>query len=166
MTAPSYRVVLGPPDVELARSIGNERADWVQRTGASKGLHTRLDRRYSDLHAAGSELVAARFTDREWTMTTLPGRDRPDVLPDIEVRWSRRAAGDLAVYANDHLERRFVLVVGELPEYDVVGWIGGTEALRIRDTVEGIWRDDERGGWYVPRRFLLDADELRAAVPA
>lgn len=159
-------VVLSWDDVNAAVAVGSSRAERAARRGYTRGVHSEVPSIDRHLHGAAAEIAVARYTGREWIDDLDAFRTLPDVLPDLEVRRPTNPTGDLAVYVDDVLERRFVLATGEIPTFELVGWIVGTEALRIRDTVEGIWRDDDRGGWYVPRRFLRDVAELRATVPA
>jgi hypothetical protein len=56
----------------------------------------------------------------------------PDVGTNIQVRWTNKATNKLIVRDADRSENTYVLVTGECPEYNIVGWIEGTEAKQDR----------------------------------
>ena len=72
-----------------------------------------------DVEAAGAELAVAKLLDTYWFDSG--GPDRGDV-DSYEVRYSRRFDGDLIIRPGDDDERVFVLVVGAIPVYQVVGY--------------------------------------------
>jgi hypothetical protein len=81
--------------------------------------------------SAVSEAQVAAWLGREWTAHTL-GTDKPDngidVAPNIQVRWTERANGNLILHERDHDSRVCVLVRGDASMIktgglEVVGWI-------------------------------------------
>jgi hypothetical protein len=134
-----------------AERVGVSWASWADFTNATKDVHTRLDRRYRNVQAAGSELALALYAGGEdrWNDDAGPGRHLPDVMPDLEARWIRFRHWRLAIYPDDHLERRFVLLFGELPVFEPLGWIDGVTAWRIGEEYQR-----PPHGRYVAQRFL------------
>lgn len=85
----------------------------------------------NDIEAAAAEYAASIATNVRWRMEiekNLTPRP-PDLGEDIEVRWTiHRERGHLPVYDRDPVEHRYVLVVGEIPTFTVVGMIDGSKA--------------------------------------
>lgn len=56
----------------------------------------------------------------------------PDVSDNLQVRWTDKSTNKLIVRDADRDENTYILVIGECPEYNIVGWIEGTEAKQER----------------------------------
>lgn len=140
-------LTLNAAEVEVATVIGTYREKTSRERGfrddshrpASESLHQNID-------AAGAELAALKASGCRWNMTTGDNLAEPDLWPHVEVRHTTRDDGGLIVRPKDKRERLFVLVIGTLPHYRVVGWIRGEEARRD----EHRWQD----AWRVPQACL------------
>ena len=76
----------------------------------------------------------------------------PDLLPDWEVRYRSKEDYDLIVRQRDDDDRRYILVRGQPPVLDVVGWIRGGDAKRAE------WLKNYKGlgsAYFVPADCLI-----------
>jgi hypothetical protein len=124
---------LTPAQAERASRHGLACAERAERNGWSKNVHTEVPSRWRSRQASGAELALAVWLGDEsrWVDDLDAFRDLPDVLPDLEVRWIRRDYWQLPIYGDDHLERRFVLVAGLMPIYELRGWISGNAGASV-----------------------------------
>lgn len=109
------------------------------------------------IEGACSELALAVLTGQPWTgegFRNGPGRrPPPDVGEDIEVRWVAPEGKYLNMDARrDIAHRRYVLLRGYCPEYEVLGWIWGREMTERGFKVEY----PERVVYRVPLDKLRD----------
>lgn len=76
-------------------------------------------------------MAVAKFLCRYWLAGINTFKD-PDVAPNIEVRRNTYPEGRslLKVKPTDPDARRYVLVRGQMPTFEIVGWIWGHEAKR------------------------------------
>lgn len=111
----------------------------------------------NDIDAVGAELAVAKHTGRYWPAHIYRFVE-PDIPPDIEVRHGTRPDSHLIVRANDYDDRRFVLVTGTMPDFELVGWMGGSDAKRPE------WRKDPNGDgkpcYMVPQSSLNNVSLL------
>ena len=75
-------------------------------------------------HGLGAELAVAQYLELPWNEGK---RTKPDVGRNVEVRQTRFDDGLLTLHSWDKLERIFILAVGRLPSYRLIGWIPGSE---------------------------------------
>jgi hypothetical protein len=82
----------------------------------------------SDVQACAAELAAARVLDRFWADSAAldPEGDVGSLPPQIHVRHTPLEHGRLILRPNDP-DGVFVLVVGALPTFRVVGWLTSAE---------------------------------------
>lgn len=104
----------------------------------------------NDIESAGAECAAAQALNRYW-----PGGvntfEAPDIPPDIQVRSSIEEGYSLLVRKKDKDEERFVLVIGKMPTFDIVGWLYGHEAKMER----WLRNPDNKGpAYFVPQGYL------------
>jgi hypothetical protein len=92
---------------------------------------TEAERLHTDGMGAVAEAQVAAWLGREWIAHTL-GTEAPDngidVAPNIQVRWTKLAHGNLILHERDHDARVCVLVRGDASMIktgglEVVGWI-------------------------------------------
>ncbi len=106
-----------------------------------------------DIDAAGAEFAAAKVLNEFWNLDTVrKGSEHPkDAGLDVQVRHTECLTGHLAVYDRDLMSDRFVLVVGSIPVYQVVGWLHGADAK-----LPQFRRQTPRGtpAWWVPQSEL------------
>lgn len=134
-------VTLNPAEVEVATVIGTYR----EKVSGERGFHDDSHRPASasleqNVDAAGAELAASKATGCRWNMTTGEDLDEPDLWPHVEVRHSTRKNGGLIVRPKDKPDRLFVLVVGTLPTYRVIGWMQGENARRQEHRWQEVWK--------------------------
>ena len=104
----------------------------------------------ADIEGACAELAAARVLKCEWPAFIDQG-SKPDILPDIEVRNTNPS---LIVRPADYKDRRYLWVKGMAPNYDVVGWMFGGDAMREE------WLTDFNKS-HRPKCYCVPATELR-----
>jgi len=83
-----------------------------------------------DSHIAGAlgEVAACVATGVDWRVVGETYIGGPDIPPDWEVRTMRKNYGTVRIKPKDKDDRKVMCVIGELGEYDVVGWCRATEA--------------------------------------
>jgi hypothetical protein len=140
-------ITLNPTEIRVATVVGTARARISRANSFQDRSHVSTEERpKKDIDAAGAELAASKLTRCRWTMTCGDDLEAPDLEPHVEVRHTTREDGGLIVRPRDHGDRLFVLVIGTLPRYRVVGWIRGEQARRD----EFRWQD----AWKVPQSSL------------
>lgn len=114
-----------------------------------------------DINAALAELAVAKAlgTYFDFACVLSPG-GLADVSGDIEVRHVKRASDSLPVYEKDDPDRRFVLVVGQPPEFEIAGWIPGIDAQRpCFWSAKGERKTPHYGAYMVPASELFPLDD-------
>lgn len=129
-------------------SLGNRRADAHGLTGGDGlALH---------IAGAGGELAAAKALGVYGGLTVNGFKDA-DLGQRIQVRTRSRSDYDLIVRDDDDDRSAFVLVVGVVPTFRVVGWMQGGDARRPE------WRKNWGGrasAFFVPQSELRPIAEL------
>jgi hypothetical protein len=103
------------------------------------------------IEGAAAELAVSKYLDRYWIAVVpdpslLPG----DVGERTQVRCTARANGCLIVHEDDPDDHGFILVVGAMPRFKIVGWLFGREAKHPT-----FWREDTgRPAYFVPQTAL------------
>lgn len=141
-------------DIGIATSIGYQRWSESVRKGRKDRLGTKswFDGLAIHVYGVVGELAAARALGIYPTikMNQFSG-GAPDLDPDWEVRYRTKLDYDLIVRDRDDDDRRFILVRGQPPSVDVVGWIYGREAKKAE------WVKNYRG---LGSAFFVPADAL------
>ena len=107
-------------------------------------------------------MAFAKWSQRYWPGSVDTYKRDGDV-GEFEVRWSSKPTAPLRVYPNDHADRPYVLVTGDYPTYQIMGWIWGHEAK-----VDRWWREGTngwRGCFAVPQDALYDPTWLLVCDP-
>lgn len=141
----TYAVQVGLARHLAAIQQGNQDRYGAQGDSFAEGLQKHLD-------GAGAELAAAKALNRHWNASVNTYRNGSDIGENIEVRLRREPHYDLIVRDSDHDARYFVLVLGRLPQYHVVGFIKGSDAKRPE------WRQNYGGfgeAYFVPQSALI-----------
>lgn len=151
-----YRVHLLEDAVEAVKAVAGEReARVLERGWQAKGRdHGAVPLHERQVEGAGAECALAVWLGEPWAPHINDFGKRGDAA-GLEVRRIWQPRWRLAVYAADHLDRRFVLVYGFIPDYEVIGWLEGREAVARGERFESPRR------WYVPQEHLRDPEELR-----
>lgn len=79
-----------------------------------------------DVEAAGAEVAVAKYLGVYWAPTF--GSNVVDINPNIDVKFTKHLTGRLLVYPEADPDRRYVLVTGAMPTYNIIGWIDGHDA--------------------------------------
>jgi hypothetical protein len=112
--------------------------------------------------AAGAEPAAAKIFNQYWAGIGDP--TKPDVGPHIEVKWTDWENGYLAIDKDNPDDWIYVLVRGDFPEYEIVGWIKGKDGKQ-----EHRWTYNENtGNWFykVLEHELTPIHNAREALKA
>ncbi len=139
-------------EARLAAGVGLERQVAAMRDGRPDKHGFSGSGWEVHLHGAGAEMAFAKASGKYWDGSVDVFRV-PDV-GDIHVR-SRSGDGpreDLIIRSEDDPDAPYVLVVGRMPQYVVVGWLMGRDARRQE------WVKDYGGrppAWFVPRAEML-----------
>lgn len=80
-----------------------------------------------DIEGACAEVAAAKGLNMYWSGSVNTFK-LPDLACNIQVRHTIKRNGCLIVRNDDANNEKFVLVVGEAPEFFIVGWLYGGEA--------------------------------------
>jgi len=108
-----------------------------------------------DINGVGAELAVAKLLAAYPTGLGLSGD-----VGRVEVRSTEYPDGALILHPADPDDRPFVLVTGQLPTYDVVGWVMAGDAKR-----KAYWRTDRRHpAWFVPQGALHPIDAVAVAA--
>lgn len=113
-----------------------------------------------DLHIVGAcgELAVAKVLKRYWSGTVNTYKNGGDIGRRMQVRTRTRAGYELLVRDSDRDDDVFVLVRGEGPVFEVVGWLLGREAKQAQ------WKQTHGGrapAYFVPDDALHDLEHLR-----
>jgi hypothetical protein len=149
-------VKLTTMEMLIATSLGTARhMQSVSRTptrGQSK--ESSLD---SHILGAMGEIAAAKAMGI-YPGFTINNFDGPDMGIDIQVRTSRR--DKLIIAPHDKADQKYVLVTGNAPNMNVVGWIWGNDAK------DDIWMFDPHNNrppaYFVPSEALYPIEEIHA----
>lgn len=114
------------------------------------------------IQSAGAEKAVAKLLNLDWHASINEFRDGvADVGSRVEVRF-RRNQWDLKVKKNDHDDRCYVLAWGELPTFELVGWLWGRNAKH-----DCFWKNPGKKqngfAYFVPPDYLRPIEELMEA---
>ena len=126
----TIQVELGPDEVAIARLVGSRRFTSARRAG-SPDVHYEHDEtaEEQDQHAVGAELAVARTYERYPScFSSVGSANNGGDVGRLQVRHTRHRHGSLPIYEESSDDQGFMLVVGELPVYWLVGWIYAGEA--------------------------------------
>lgn len=147
-------------EYEIASLVGTKRTVAAQRYGRQHKVPQTVadDDLIRHICGAAAEIAVGKFLGRYPFM----GEYDPalaDVHPDIEVRQTKYATGGLIIRPGlDHAERPYVLVRGQPPVFEVVGWMKGRQAMQEQ------WKQnpDSRGAMFlVPAEALCTDFKIR-----
>jgi hypothetical protein len=111
-----------------------------------------------DAEAIGAEMVVARYLgvkDFEPTINTF--KNQADVCNSIEVKHTSWKDGHLIVKPSDRDSDIAVLVVGESPNYIIIGWIPVAVAKSPR------YKSDQSNSYWVSQINLQPIETLRGS---
>jgi hypothetical protein len=109
----------------------------------------------NDIEGSIAEMMFAKFRRQYWDFNVYTKRDRrlfkAGDVGGFEVRWTERLNGSLILRTDDSPGSYFVLVVGECPNYWIVGWIKAVDGMKDE------YLDAPHDGpesWFVPQSAL------------
>lgn len=114
---------------ELAERIGRLRRE--QSKGTKKNRRGLVEDEEAliklDIEGAAGELAVAKAVNRYWHGSVNAPKSAPDVGTNIQVRATKHRNGSLIITKTDNDDQIYFLVIGEMPNYDVVGYIKGSD---------------------------------------
>ena len=140
------------------------RAMAIQNKSPNAGGKPNRDRQLMvDIDGAGGEAAFAKYFNLNWPAGVNTYKKLPDILPDFEIKTTPHADGHLIVEDGDPPDRRYVLVCGTMPDYVLVGWMGGADVKQPK-----YLRLHERCGptFWVPQIDLRGIEELALSLAA
>lgn len=154
------RVTLDWFEVRIGSEVGCTRQFDNMRDMLGHRYGFKGDAISTHIQAACAEMAAAKALGLYWC-GSMASRSEVDIGRDVQVRHTEREAGCLIVHGSDDDDHAFVLVTGQIPEFEVVGWIRGRDAKRpefVREPHPG------RPAYFVPQSALIDIHHLSPVV--
>jgi len=111
-----------------------------------------------DAEAIGAEMVVARFLgDTNFKATLNTFKNEADCLGIIEVKHTNYRDGHLIIKRSDRDSDLAVLVTGNSPSYEIMGWypVGLAKAKRFQSS---------DGSWWVSQLNLQPIESLRSRL--
>lgn len=144
------RVELTLEEIRVAASVGIERRlRAIARNRQHRHSWRGGDVWEIDIQGAAAEMAVAKAVGRYWTDTADPDYEG-DVGQNVQVRWTARPDGSLLLHPDDKPEHAFVLVTGQIPQFEIRGWLWGAHGKDPR-----FWREDTgRPAFFVPQAAL------------
>lgn len=148
------KVTLTWAETAIAVRIGEARTIWNRSRGNDHRHGKAGGADWSaDIEAACAEVAAAKGIGVYMPITTTPAEDRGgDLGYGLHVRHSHRDDACLILHKDDQPAGLFVLVLGSMPTYRLVGFIEAEDGKR-----ESWWKDptgDGRPAFFVPQIAL------------
>ena len=149
-------VRLDPAEALRVVIVGAQRQLASVYAGRTPGHRFDGDPWAAHIEGAAGEYAAAKALGIHW-----PGHvDAFDQVPDLAPQpWDVRTAAPgrrLIVHPEDPDDRLSILVLGSMPDYQVVGY------MRNRDAKDRRWWDDPAGGRPA---YFIPADRLQPTQP-
>lgn len=144
------KVRLTWPEVSYGAKIGVDRQLANVRQGNHDGHRFKGDP--FDIHIQGSlaELAWAKAHKKYWEPFVSDPKTLPGDVGHVQIRSTTRRNGCLIVHESDPDTAPFYLVVADLPDFTIAGWVYGHEAKDRR-----FWRTDTgRPAFFVPQEHL------------
>ena len=111
-----------------------------------------------DAEAIGAEMVVARFLgDTNFKATLNTFKNEADCLGIIEVKHTNYRDGHLIIKRSDRNSDLAVLVTGNSPNYEIMGWypVGAAKAKRFQSS---------DGSWWVSQLNLMNLESLKIRI--
>lgn len=146
------RVTLSPDELYQAAIVGCHRhIQCLRANSPDKNFPDRENIRWAThIEAACSELAVCKLLGVYWSAL-----DGPSALSDagfgIQVRSTRYRTGCLILRERDSADANYVLVVARAPDYEIAGWLRGSER---QDRHKRTNDRDPRPYWEIPQADL------------
>ncbi len=145
------QVALTPSELIHASGVGARRhaanliAGRHDRHGAPPDWSVHIE-------GAAGELAAAKALNLYWPASVdFRERQAGDLPGAIEVRTTSHATGCLLLHPEDKDDRRYILVTGRAPTFEVRGWCLGSEGKH-----QQFWKDPagNRPAFFIEQKYL------------
>lgn len=109
----------------------------------------------TDVESAAAELAVGKYLNIYWDFSVNTGK-APDV-GEFQVRQTELDYGSLIFRDGDNTNEKYILVVGSIPTFKIIGWIYGYSCKQDKylknphNTTEA---------WFVPQSDLLSMDTI------
>lgn len=147
-------------ECEQAMIVGARREIEIMRAKIMTQPFSEEPSVYNHIQSAGAEKSVGKRLNVDWHASINTFKlGVADVGSAIEVRY-RRKEYDLKVSKDDDDSRFFVLVWGEMPTYEIVGWLRGKDAKQPQ-----FWSNPGGHGfaYFVPAKYLRPVSELKVS---
>lgn len=142
-------IALSCREAEFAIAEGGRRRLRRLYGKANGDLFKREDPFDRDIEAVAAEMAFSRFIQLPWSPSDGPQHSHVGDVGTWEVRHTKHTDGHLVVYGRTSDTAKCVLVTGQLPEFNVVGWFLAADAKRPE------WsRSFQHPTFYVPQSEL------------
>ena len=111
-----------------------------------------------DIEGAAAELVVAKWLGKYWNSVADDPAQLDGDVGCYQVRHTKHTNGCLILREGDK-QGVYVLVVGQYPNYQIVGWLEAKTGMQ-----QHYLRSGERPAYFVPQEDLLDPTELEMSV--
>jgi hypothetical protein len=163
------KVSLLPHEIRMAVMVGVERCLQATINKAQKYNWVKNPNYQSwdvDIEGAAAEYAAAKGLGMLWDGSVNTWK-KADLGDRIQVRSAQEKADpknpgkmqpiSLIVRKDDKEEENYILVIGSIPHFRIVGWCSGVDAMQDK------YRRNPHGGvesWFVPQEDLKPIEEL------
>jgi hypothetical protein len=147
------KITLERYEVVLAVNTAIERYVSTMKNQQMRGLGD-LDpwqRILLDVDGCGAEIAVAKNLGVYWGGAF--GQGGVDIEPNIDVKFTKHEKGRLLVRPGADPQTKFVLVRGGMPNYEIMGWMWGADAM----VPEFLDKPD----WKRPEIYCVPEDKLR-----
>ena len=147
------KIILERYEVVLAANTAIERYVSTMKNQQMRGLQDMdaWQRILLDVDGAGAEIAVAKYLGVYWGGAF--GQGGVDIEPNIDVKYTKHEMGRLLVRPDAKDDVKFVLVRGGMPNYELIGWIMGSEAKNPE------WLD--KPDWRRPEIYCVPEESLR-----
>tara|TARA_R110000803_G_scaffold27196_1_gene63649 strand:- start:1355 stop:1825 length:471 start_codon:yes stop_codon:yes gene_type:complete len=126
-------IKLNTNEVQLARQLARERSTSNRKNGNSNRKHGPQSDETTELDGVGGEIAFAKALNLYPDLKDYPGKhDMVIAGKTVDVKTTRYPFGHLEV-STDKTPGEvdiYALVTGEMPEYNIVGWMCGDRLMR------------------------------------
>ena len=123
-------ITLEPYEIVAAINTAVVRYASTAKNRQMRGIQTMntWQRILLDAEAAGAEMAVAKYLGIYWGADF--GHNGVDIAPNIDVKFTKHLTGRLLVFTDADPDRKYVLVTGEMPTYNIIGWMLGHDAKK------------------------------------
>lgn len=134
------------------RRVASSKRDKLADRGSAAFVDEK-ERLWRTFNGTAGEVAAAKGLGLFWS-GSVDTFHAPDIGRDIQVRTRTGAFDELCVRPDDNDDHRYVLVIGNVPTFRLIGWLYGYEAK------DAEWRgwSGKAAVWYVPTGKLHRMD--------